>query len=85
MVIGWVLKGDSGEVERAAEVVEEIKSPMIIRIGVGITSDEMRGIRVDGSNFFNMSFELHKHGGKLLVLASSWEIEDCVEGRNNRW
>ena len=83
VVIGWMLKGDSGEEETAAEVVEEIKPPKIIRIGVGITADEMGGIWVDGSNFFNMGFKLNKHGGKLLILASSWEIEDSVERRND--
>ena len=83
VVIGLMLKGDSGEEESSAEVVEEIEPPNIIRIGVGITADEMGGIWVDGSYFFNMGFKFHKHGGKFLVLASSWEIKDSVERRNN--
>ena len=64
----------------AAKVVEKIKSPSVIRIGVCIAANEVGGIRIDGTDVFNMGFELDKHGGELLVLTSSGEIEDCVEG-----
>ena len=74
------MKGDLREEVGAAKVVEKIEPPSVISIGVCIAADEVGGTRIDGTNFFNMGFELDKHGGELLVLTSSGEIEDCVEG-----
>ena len=62
---------------------EEIVSVGIVGVGVGITSDKVGGFWIFGLGFFKMVSQFSKCGEELVILASSREIDCCVEGGNS--
>ena len=85
MMIGGMVKRNSGKEETGAEVREETVSSQVVLIAVCISTDKVGGVWVQGTYLFNMFLQPCKSSNKLLFFSSSWEINDSMEGSNCRW
>ena len=85
MMVGRVIKGDLLEVEGGVEVEEEVGSGYIVGVRVCITAEEVGGVRIEETSFFNMGLDVSKSRDKPIIFACSREVNNSMKRGRNIW